>query len=96
MEMLLGFLLPPVVEAVNKDIQNEPERFIIAYVVCILLACGIDWQAIANAHLVNLLYTISIIAAESNVMFVLYWKNSLVRVKLQTALKTANAPTTTQ
>lgn len=91
MDILFGFLLPPIIEIVNKDVQNETERYIIAYILCIFLACIVDYRAIFSANLNNLLATVGIVCTESNVMFQLYWKNSLVRVKLQTKLQTANA-----
>lgn len=86
MQYLIGFLLPPLVEIINKDIQSGTERYIIAIIVSLLLAAGVDWQAIMASHLSNFLQVFCIYASESNFIFNLYWKNSLVRVKLKTKL----------
>lgn len=83
---LLGLLLPPFIDVLNKDVHDDTERYLIALIVSIVLACIIDWQAIKDTNLQSLLSTIAIISAESQLVFKLVWQRSKPQARLQQML----------
>lgn len=92
---LVGFVLPPVVEFLNKDVQNDNARFIISLVVCLLAAVALDWNQVSSGNVdqTQLTMDIGIIFLESQSIFKLYFQQSWLRGKIQTVISSVNAPT---
>lgn len=90
---LIGFILPPFVEYLNKDVPNENARFVISLVACLLAALAVNWQKIAAGTMTQeqLVLLIGIIFTESQTIFKLYFQESWLRQKMQTALNSANS-----
>ena len=44
---LVGFILPSVVEAINKDVPSGSERRIVSLLVCLFAAVLLHWNSIA-------------------------------------------------
>lgn len=91
---LSGFLLPPVVELLNKDIPNENVRFMIALVVCVLDALLINWNQLSTGSLTQaqFLFDMNLVFIESQTIFKLYFQGSWLRQKIQTTVGSVNAP----
>lgn len=76
---LVGFILPPFVEIVNKDVHKEWERFVIAGGICFALAIILHWDEIAKGNPEAVVVYSAIIFAESQTIFKLYFAKSWMR-----------------
>jgi hypothetical protein len=83
---LVGFLLPPFVEIINKDVHKEWERFTIAGVCCFLVAIVLHWNDIAMGNPEAVIAYSAIIFAESQTIFKLYFAKSWMRGIIQSKL----------
>lgn len=88
---LVGFILPPIVEILNKDIDDQRERFIVSCLVCFLVASLLDWKYIAAGTPEALIGTFTIIFAESQLVFKTYFANSTIRYKISGRLDEPNS-----
>lgn len=80
---LVGFVMPPFVEIVNKDVKTEEERYIVAVLVCGFAAVVLHWHQIAYGSPEQVVAYAGIIFLESNTLFKLYFANSWFRGKIQ-------------
>ena len=83
---LVGFLIPPVVEVLNKDVHGANERFLVTVFTCLLAATILHWGELLYGSPEQLLTSAGIIFTESQVVFKLYFQNSWVRWKIQTKI----------
>ena len=83
---LVGFLMPPIVEVLNKDVKGANERFLVTVFVCLLAATILHWNELIYGSPEQLLASAGIIFTESQVVFKLYFQNSWVRWKIQTKM----------
>lgn len=95
-QYLVGFILPPLVEYLNKDVPSDSVRFIITCVVCFLAALLIDWNQVQSGvgNRVGdsqLAFTALLLFGESQTIFKLYFQQSWLRQKIQNAIGSANA-----
>lgn len=88
MENFIGILLPPLIEVVNKDVQNEEARFIVGCVVCFMVSILVNFQKVQNGDFSTLPQTFLVILTEAVSVFNLYWRKSFLRNKLQEKLGT--------
>lgn len=75
----IGFLLPPVIEIMNKDKTNEKQKFIISMAVCLVAAFFTKYNSLTGGDYNSVLTSFGIIFVESQVIFKLYFKNSFFR-----------------
>lgn len=80
---LVGFIMPLVVEVLNKDIKKEEERYIVAVLACFLIAVALHWNDIASGEPGRFVTYVGLIFLESNTLFKLYFANSGLRGKIQ-------------
>lgn len=80
---LVGIVLPPVVDFINKDVPNEQEKFIVTVLVCLVAALFLKWNNITYGTPEAIFLTASIIFLESQAVFKLYFKNSYIREKIK-------------
>lgn len=90
MELLVGIILPPIVELCNRDVHSNEERYWIAFFVCVIAACLVKYQDIANGNGGNLFFVFLLILAEAVTTFNLYWKTSFPRTVMQQKLGVVN------
>lgn len=76
---LVGFVLPPLVEVINKDVKKEWERFVITLVICLFTGTLLHWKEIASGNPETVLLYSAAIFAESQLIFKLYFAKSWVR-----------------
>lgn len=88
---LVGFILPPVVEVLNRDIDDQRERFIVSCLVCFFIAAILDWKYLAAGTPEALIGTFTILFAESQVVFKTYFANSTIRYKISGRLDEPNS-----
>lgn len=93
--MLVGFILPPIVDWLNKDVKDPQERFLVVLLVCLITATVLEWNKLVYGSLDELVISAGVIFAQSQVVFKLYFKNSFLRSKLQEKLISEQTPTGT-
>ena len=87
---LAGIILPPLIEIINKDIPDERQRFLIACTICFAVAVVFRWDSVASSDPQKFIATLGLIFAESQMVYRLYWKSSVLRVKLNERLSSTN------
>lgn len=79
---LVGLILPPFVDIVNKDVPNEEERFLVTLLVCFLVALFLKWPQIANGSPDQVITDGALVFMESQLIYKLYFAKSFLRSKL--------------
>ena len=79
---LVGFVMPPLVEILNKDVKSSRERFAVSVGSCVLAAILLHWHELVFGSPQNLLASAGLIFTESQVVYKLYFENSWLRHKM--------------
>ena len=79
MNELIGFILPPIIDLINKKIANSRTRFVVSLVLCVLVAVGVNYKNMTFGS--ELLASVALIFTEAQFVYNLYWKKSLVRAR---------------
>lgn len=87
---LVGFLLPPFIDILNKDIPDDADgrKIIITGLVCIFAAIAINWNTIMLGSAQMVVFSAVALFTESQYIFQLYFKKSALRNKLQNIIET--------
>lgn len=80
---LVGFIMPPFVEVLNKDVKKSNERFLVALIACFTVSILLHWNAIAYGTPEQLFTYAGIIFTECMVIFKLYFSDSWLRGTIQ-------------
>lgn len=83
---LSGFILPPIIDYINKDIKNETERFWVTILVCSAAAVVINWDKFSIGLANQTLSLAGLFFIESQVVFKFYFKYSYLRQHLKDRL----------
>lgn len=87
---LVGFILPPFVEFLNRDVKNSNERFMVSLIVCFLVAVILHWNEIATGTPEQAIIFMGIIFTESQSIFKLYFNDSWMRQTIQEKIGSVN------
>jgi hypothetical protein len=79
---LVGIVLPPLVQILNKDVTNEIERFWITIIVCLVVGVLLHWNQLVIGDTKAVEISLAIIFAESQITYRLYFKNSIISQKI--------------
>jgi len=80
--MAIGFILPPVVEWLNRDVHSDKEKWIVTFLVCTLAATLTKWSTLLSTDPGEFMKSLSIIFLESQGVYKLYFKDSKARTTL--------------
>lgn len=80
---LVGFVLPPIVEVLNRDVKKEKERYVVSLIVCFLVAILLHWKEIAYGTPEQVLAFTGLIFMESNTIYKLYFAKSWLKDAIQ-------------
>lgn len=83
---LAGIVLPPLVEVLNRDVQNDQERYIVAVLVCLIAAVALHFKELLSGSPNMVAASFFIIFTESQTVFRLYFKTSLLRTSIRQEL----------
>ncbi len=85
---LIGFILPPGIDIINKYVPNGKVRFLVAFLICVAAGFAVAAPKIfyAGGNIVDAFTAIGMVFAEAQVVFNLYYKDSSFRAKLQSNL----------
>lgn len=76
MSLILGAILPPIIDLLTKKVTNEKVRFGISMAVCVLVGVAINYQTF---DLQNILGSVGLVFASAQVVYRTYWKTSTLR-----------------
>jgi hypothetical protein len=77
---LIGFILPPAIDFVNRHIANTTVRFLVSLLICVVVAVVINYEIFVSGDYNDLLGKIGIIFTEAQLIYKTYWANSRARV----------------
>lgn len=80
---IVGFMMPPLVELLNKDVHSSGEKRIVALLACFAVAVGLHWNEIAYGTPELAIASFVIIFAESQTVFKIYFNDSWLRGTIQ-------------
>lgn len=73
MQNLLGFLLPPVIAAVNSKVTNPTLRFIASLGISAIVAVIVHFQELQFMTPEQIFASIGLIATEAQIAYRTYW-----------------------
>ena len=85
---LVGLVMPPLVEVLNKDVQGKTERVLVTIAVCFIAAVLLRWNDLVYGSPKEVFALAGLIFGESQAVFKLYFENSWLRWKIQTSFST--------
>lgn len=82
--LFVGFILPPIIDLLNKDIpkERETERFLATGAICLAIAAIFNVHQIMTNSWGQLATSFALIFTQSQAAYKLYFKNSALRSKL--------------
>lgn len=80
---LVGVIMPPLTDYLNKDVKSEKGRYFIAILAVIVAAIATEWNALTYGSPEEVLATAGIIFAESQTIYRFYFKDSQLRAGLK-------------
>lgn len=78
---LIGFLLPPLIDLVNKKVSDKRLNFIVSLLMCVCVGVGVNVGNLNIDSLGDVLGSVSMVFASAQVAYALYWKKSELRKK---------------
>jgi len=79
----VGFVLPPFIEWLNRDVPKERDRRIVAIVTCGIVGLLLSWPKIAYGTPEQAVAFIGSVFADSHTVFKLYFQRSFIRETIQ-------------
>lgn len=86
-ESFVGVVLVVLIDYLNKDVRTELERFLVTVIACLFTAAIIHHDELLYGSPEQVLQTATLIFAESQVVFKLYFKRSWLRWQMQRFLQ---------
>lgn len=80
MQDFAGFILPPFIDLVNRNIANSTVRFWISILACVAVAVLLNLDKLNNLD--ELLGKASLIFAQAQIVYKTYWEKSRMREKM--------------
>lgn len=81
--VVVGFVMPLLVELINRDVTNAKVRFIVTVVLCSVVAALLNIPKILVGNVSDLFTTLTLIFGESQVVYNLYFKASALKESMQ-------------
>lgn len=77
--LLIGVILPPVADLINRRIANSQIRFLVVVILCLLLGTALAFLENGTGVLENG----SLIFASSQVVYKMWYENSDVQLRIR-------------
>lgn len=92
---LIGFILPPFIDVLNKHVASSKLRFAISILVSVICGVAITYPSLAFGDVNGFLVACAVVFSEAQVVYNLYWKDSDARAKMQAKMAAgASTPAT--
>ena len=82
MTELIGLLLPPIIDLINKHIGKEKIKFVVSFLVCMVVGVAMNFNDLNTESIGDLLGSISVVFASAQASYKLYWEKSSIREKI--------------
>lgn len=82
MENLIGFILPPIIDLINKRVPKSNLRYIISLLVCLIIAAVLNVKELQFGNSESFLVSFGLIFGEAQTVYKLYWSESKARTNL--------------
>lgn len=79
---LIGFVLPPFIDLLNRKVPNSNLRYLISLAICLVLGALLNWQKLSVGSADGFFMSAGLIFAEAQSVYKLYWGNSGARASL--------------
>lgn len=80
---VLGAVLPPVIDLINKYISDAKWKYLVSVVICVVLAFILNLAGNDASNLGKLVEGSSAIFLSAQTIYKLYWKESDIRQSLK-------------
>lgn len=80
---LVGFLMPFVVEAFNKNVKTPQARRFVSFAICCIVAVLLKWKSVLYGSPEQAFISMALIFAESQLIFKLWFNDSFARRGIQ-------------
>lgn len=84
---LVGFILPPFIDLINRKIANDKLKYAVSMVVCLGISALFKMSEIKSGDILEVLQSGAIIFAEAQTVYKMYWKGSDERKALEVTFK---------
>ncbi len=79
LELIIGAVLPPVIDFVNKRIANSTWRYVVSMIVCIVIGGLLNLDKLSVG---DVLGSAALVFGAAQTAYKMYWEKSDVRVKM--------------
>ena len=79
---LVGFIMPFVIDMVNRKVESKEQRFLISWGICILTATLLNLDLLMKKNWSELAGSIATVLLVAQATYKLYWEDSSARTKV--------------
>ena len=79
LDLIVGALLPPVIDFINRHVGSSQLKYIISLVVSVIIGAVLNYQ---NLDLATVLGSTALVFAAAQSTYKLYWEDSGIRKKM--------------
>lgn len=80
---LIGFILPPLIDLINKKVLDSRARFVVSFVTCVGVGIGMNVENLNVDSLGDVLGSIAVVFSSAQVAYKLFWEKSEIRKRFQ-------------
>lgn len=82
MENIIGFILPVVIDYVNRYIPNDRVRYVVSVLICMGIAAAFTFRELTAGSVDDFFKSALLIFAQAQTVYRLYWKTASIRSKV--------------
>lgn len=76
---LIGFVLPPFIDLLNRKVSNSNLRYIISLALCLVISAVLHLNELQLGNAESFFASAGLIFGEAQTVYKLYWEKSEVR-----------------
>lgn len=80
---ILGQIMPPLIDLVNKNIQSSKVRWLITIAICAGIGTAFNWQNLHFDNLDNILLSITTLWASAEAAYNLWYKGTSYQAQIR-------------
>lgn len=82
LELLIGAFLPIVVDLINRYINHSRLRYLVSFLVPVLVGAGLNYNSILTGNPGELLGSMALVFTSAQTVYKFYWNTSSLRTKV--------------
>ncbi len=79
---LVGFIMPFIIDMVNRKVESKEQRFLISWGICIAVATLLNIDLLMKKNWSELAGSIATVLLVAQATYKLYWEDSSARTKV--------------